>query len=67
MFCDPLARIFPDEWHSQDEEREIIIGRLASQRLAILVFVEEAPGRVRIISARHATPKEQRDYEQRDY
>ena len=26
VFVDPLARIFDDEWHSESEEREIIIG-----------------------------------------
>lgn len=64
VFRDPLARIFPDEWHSNGERREIIIGRLANQRLALVVFTEPSPGHVRIISARFATPREQRDHEQ---
>lgn len=63
VFQDPLARIFADEWHSELEHRELIIGRLADRQLALVVFVEQPPGRVRIISARYATPRERRDYE----
>jgi hypothetical protein len=64
VFSDPLARILPDDWHSEREQREIIIGHLREGRLALVVFVEARPGHIRIISARRATAKEQRDYEQ---
>jgi uncharacterized protein len=64
VFSDPLARILPDDRHSEGEQREIIIGHLQNRRLALVVFVEATANRIRIISARHATSKEQRDYEQ---
>ena len=64
VFDDPLAKIFPDVWHSQSEQREIIIGHLPDRRLCVVVFAEISEDHLRIISARAATPKEQRDYEQ---
>lgn len=63
VFDDPLAKIFADAWHSENEPREIIIGHLRDHRLCLVVFTELAEDRLRIISARTATPKEQRDYE----
>ena len=45
------------------EPREIIIGHLRDRRLCLVVFTEISEDRLRIISARLATPKEQRDYE----
>jgi len=64
VFYDPLARIFDDEWHSTDEPREIIIGHSNSNRLLLVCFTERAPGSIRIISARHVTKRERRDYEE---
>lgn len=63
VFKDPLAKIFADDWHSQGERREIIIGHTRGRRLCLVVFTETDDGDVRLISARSATPKEQRDYE----
>lgn len=63
VFADPLAAIFDDEAHSQDEQREIIIGHSSANRLLIVSFTERA-GRIRIISARRATKRERRDYEE---
>ena len=62
VFSDPLARIFDDEEHSQDEPREIIIGHSAKQRLILVCFAARGT-RVRLISARRATPLERKDYE----
>ena len=62
-FRDPLARIFDDEAHSQIERREIIIGHSVKQRL-ILVWFTVRQSRIRIISARRATPLERKDYEE---
>jgi uncharacterized protein len=64
VFRDPLARMFVDEWHSEGEAREIVVGRLNNQRLALVVFLESPPDHIRIISARYATANEQRDHEQ---
>ena len=63
VFADPLARIFPDEEHSTNELREIIIGSSARQQL-ILVNFTGIDDHVRIISARKATRQERKDYEE---
>jgi len=63
VFADPLARIFPDEEHSVDELREIIIGHSARHQL-ILVNFTGIDGRVRIFSARKTTRPERKDYEE---
>jgi uncharacterized protein len=63
VFADPLARIFPDEEHSVDEWREIIIGHSARHQL-ILVNFTSINERVRIFSARKATRRERKDYEE---
>jgi uncharacterized DUF497 family protein len=65
VFEDPLARIFLDEWHSDTESREIIVGYSGAGNLLLVAFAEQSDATVRLISARHATPKEQHDYEQR--
>jgi uncharacterized DUF497 family protein len=64
IFADPLAKIFPDEDHSVDEYREIIIGHSPANRLLVISFTESATDVVRIISARRATKREQQDYEE---
>jgi hypothetical protein len=63
VFDNPLAVIFDDDAHSDSELREIIIGHSLSNRLLLVVFTER-PDTIRIISARTATAKERRDYEQ---
>jgi len=64
VFGDPLAVIFDDEEHSLDEIREIIIGHSILERLLLVSFTERGEDTVRIISARKATKRERRDYEQ---
>lgn len=63
VFSNPLARIFPDEEHSVHEFREIIIGHSAGHQL-ILVNFTSIDDRVRIFSARKATRRERKDYEE---
>lgn len=65
VFDDPLARIFVGEWHSEAESREIIIGHSSAGRLLLVAFAEQPDTPLRMISARCATPREQRDYEHR--
>jgi uncharacterized DUF497 family protein len=65
VFEDPVARIFLDEWHSNTESREIIVGHSGAGNLLLVAFAEQPDTTIRLISARRATPKEQRDYEQR--
>ncbi len=63
VFADQYAVVVSDEWHSDEEEREIIIGHSEQNRLLFVVFVERELFVVRIISARLATKKERQDYE----
>jgi hypothetical protein len=65
VFVDPLARIFDDEAHSSEEEREIIIGHSSNSRLLLVCFTERGEV-IRIISARKATKKERYDYEENE-
>ena len=64
VFADSLARIFFDEDHSKDEDREIIVGHSDQGRLLIVSFTERGVYLVRIISARAATRKERQAYEE---
>ena len=64
VFDDPSAYIFDDEDHSADERREIIIGHSNQNRLRLTCFIERAENIIRIFSARLATKKERKDYEE---
>jgi uncharacterized DUF497 family protein len=63
VFADPLARIFDDPEHSQSERREIIIGHSVQQRLILVSFIG-IDEKVRLLSAREATRRERKDYEE---
>jgi uncharacterized DUF497 family protein len=63
VFADALAVIFDDPDHSDDEQRELIIGHSDIQRLLIVSFTERSE-RIRIIGARLATKRERQGYEQ---
>jgi uncharacterized DUF497 family protein len=65
VFKDPLARVFDDEEHSAHERREIIVGHSMLDRLVLVCFTEREAETVRIFSARLATKKERKDYEER--
>lgn len=62
-FQDPLARIHDDAHHSADEPREILVGHDATSRLLVVAFTARGL-EVRIISARPATRRERKDYEE---
>jgi uncharacterized DUF497 family protein len=62
-FYDPLALLLSDEYHSDDEPRFILLGRSPQDRLLVTVFAERGDA-FRIISSRHATPREVRAYEE---
>ncbi len=64
VFQDPLAFIFDDEYHSEDEPRELIIGHSINERLLVVSFTERTENVVRIISARLTTKKEREEYEE---
>jgi uncharacterized DUF497 family protein len=63
VFADPLAKIFDDESHSLGEQREIIIGHSVNQKLLLVCFTAEGES-IRIFSAREATKRERKDYEE---
>ena len=64
VFDDSLARIFDDDLHSTDEKRELIIGHSINDRLLVVCFTVRPDERIRIISARLRTTKEQKAYEE---
>lgn len=66
VFGDPVAVIFDDEEHSQDETREIIVGHSDRNRLLLVSFTERSPN-IRIISARRATKSERENYEKSQF
>lgn len=63
IFGNLLANIFDDKEHSVNERRNVIIGHSIKNRLLIVSFTERENDTIRIISAREATPKERRKYE----
>lgn len=62
VFADPLALTGYDPGHSEDEDRYITMGTSIDGRLLIVSHTDR-DDRIRIISARQATRKERRDYE----
>lgn len=63
VFHDPLSVTIPDPEHSTGEIRYLIMGYSARRRLLVVSYTERQD-RIRIISARLATRKERRSYEE---
>jgi len=61
-FEDVLSLTIDDPLHSSDEERLVLIGMSFKNRLTIVVHTERGDN-IRIISARKATKKERKYYE----
>lgn len=62
VFGDPLEVTIPDPDHSDKEFRFLSLGRSEADRLLVISYTEHG-SRIRIISAREATPKERREHE----
>jgi uncharacterized DUF497 family protein len=62
-FADPLSLTIPDPDHSVGEERFILIGQSERRRLVVVAHVERGD-LIRIISARLATRRERKTYEE---
>ena len=62
VFADPLALTGYDPDHSDDEDRYITMGTSLDGRLLVISHADRE-NRVRIISARVASRRERRDYE----
>ena len=63
VFRDPFAVTFDDPGHSQDERRFITIGESGRQRMLFVAHIDRRVDRVRLISARRATPSEINAYQ----
>jgi len=65
VWADSGSVEFFDPDHSEEEDRFIRIGYSTDGRVLLVVFCEREGGRmIRIVSARKATPKERRQYEE---
>ena len=68
LFLDPLAVSIVDQEHSEAEERWVTIGRDSRGMILVLVHtfaeVSAKKCKIRVISARKATKKEARQYEE---
>jgi hypothetical protein len=62
VFEDPFAITIQDDLHSEDEPRSIVLGLSLLARVLLVVHTERKE-RIRIISARKATPAERFQYE----
>jgi uncharacterized protein len=65
VFGDTCALHEHDGPHSWDEERFIIIGMSEEHRVLCVVYVERVEETFRLISARSATLRERRTYEEK--
>jgi uncharacterized protein len=63
VFGDPLAMNMPDPDHSLQEERFILLGLSHRIRLLVVTYAERGI-KTRLISARQATKRERRQYEE---
>jgi uncharacterized DUF497 family protein len=62
VFGDPLEVTIPDPDHSEQEFRFLSLGQSEQGRLLVVSYTERE-GRIRLISAREAEPKERKEYE----
>jgi len=63
VLADPLSTTYPDPDHSTDETRQLTIGVSATGRILVVSHTERGDA-VRLISARRATSRERRFYEE---
>lgn len=62
VFSDPHALSIPDDEHSDDEERWVLLGRNRNEKILLVVHTFRQGDSIRLISARKATPAEQATY-----
>jgi uncharacterized protein len=63
VYADPLAVTYHDPDHSVSEQRFITVGVSSAGRLLVVAHADRGQN-IRIISARKATPRERKQYEQ---
>lgn len=64
IFSDDLALTMPDEITAVDEQRFLTMGRDSMARVLVVAYTWRG-GRIRVFSARPATPAERRHYRER--
>ncbi len=62
-FGDPFGLVADDPRHSADELRQVLLAYSQRNRLLAVMFTERGD-RIRLISARTATPRERQTYEE---
>jgi uncharacterized DUF497 family protein len=62
-FKDALSLTLYDPLHSEGEDRMVLIGNSFKNRMLVIVHTERGD-KIRIISARKATKKERKQYEE---
>ena len=65
VFADPFALSIPDDEHSDDEDRWVLLGNNLTGQTLLVVHTFRQNDVTRIISARKATPTERSLYQQR--
>ena len=60
---DPLSLAIPDPAHSQTEHRSIVLGQSHQRKLLVVVHTERGDN-IHIISARRASRRERKSYEE---
>jgi len=63
VFGDPLSLTILDPAHSQGEDRSIVLGQSHQRELLVVVHTERGD-HIRIISARRASRRERKSYEE---
>jgi uncharacterized DUF497 family protein len=63
VFSDPFELTIHDPLHSEEEDRFVSLGESFKRRLLVVVFTERGD-RIRLISARKATRRERKQYEE---
>ena len=63
IFGDPLSLTIPDPAHSQTEARFVILGLSHLGRLLVVIHTERDDN-IRVISARRASRRERKEYEE---
>jgi len=63
---DRLSKVLPDPDHSDDEERFVAFAMSPRGRLLVIAHTFRGD-RIRLISARRATPRERRIYEEEGF
>ncbi|MHB8837752.1 MAG: BrnT family toxin [Gemmatimonadaceae bacterium] len=63
-FADPLSITIPDPDHSTSEGRFLLVGLSLRHRLLVVIHAERNESDIRLISARLASRRERRIYEE---